>query len=101
MHLAGRTDLDEKADLTDYAVNIEGVQNLTVAFRLTPSIKRACWRRSNDTDPAMKVTVQHVSVSQGGQAVVGNGTQNPPETRRRKSPHHHLRLPTEAYRQWK
>src|SRR5580704_4007490 len=43
VHLAARTDLDEKADLTDYAVNIEGVQNLTVAVRLTPSIKRAIW----------------------------------------------------------
>ncbi len=61
VHLAARTDLDEKATLAGYAANIEGVQNLIDAVRLTPSIKRAIWTSSqlvcrvgyvprNDTD---------------------------------------------------
>jgi nucleoside-diphosphate-sugar epimerase len=46
VHLAARTDLDEKATLAGYAANIEGVQNLIAAVRLTPSIKRAIWTSS-------------------------------------------------------
>lgn len=61
VHLAARVDLDEKANLASYAANIEGVQNLIAALRLTRSIKRAIWTSSqlvcrvgyipaNDTD---------------------------------------------------
>src|ERR1700722_16325714 len=39
VHLAARTDLDEKTNLDGYAANIKGVQNLIAAVRLTPSIK--------------------------------------------------------------
>ena len=46
VHLAARTDLDEKTSLAGYAVNIEGVQNLIAAVRNTPSIKRAIWTSS-------------------------------------------------------
>jgi GlcNAc-P-P-Und epimerase len=46
VHLAARTDLDEKTDLSGYAANIEGVQNLIAAVRLTSSIKRAIWTSS-------------------------------------------------------
>ena len=47
VHLAARTDIDEKATLADYAANIDGVQNLIAAVRLTPSIKRAIWTPSH------------------------------------------------------
>jgi len=61
VHLAARTDLDEKANLAGYAANIDGVQNLIAAVRLAPSIKRVIWTSSqlvcrvgyvprNDTD---------------------------------------------------
>ena len=61
VHLAARIDLDEKTNLAGYAANIEGVQNLIAAVRLTPSIRRAIWTSSqlvcrvgyvprNDTD---------------------------------------------------
>lgn len=61
VHLAARIDLDEKTNLAGYAANIDGVQNLITAIRLTPSIKRAIWTSSqlvcrvgyipcNDTD---------------------------------------------------
>ena len=46
VHLAARIDIDEKADLTGYPANIEGVQNLIAAVRSTPSIKRAIWTSS-------------------------------------------------------
>jgi nucleoside-diphosphate-sugar epimerase len=46
VHLAARTDLDEKTTLAGYAANIDGVQNLVAAVRLTPSIKRAIWTSS-------------------------------------------------------
>lgn len=46
VHLAARTDLDEKHHLAGYAVNIDGVKNLIDAVRLTPSIKRAIWTSS-------------------------------------------------------
>jgi hypothetical protein len=38
------------------------------------------------TGGEQKVTVQHVSVSDGGQAIVGNVTQGPRESARDKSP---------------
>src|SRR5713226_8009255 len=46
VHLAARTDLNEKVDLAGYATNINGVENLIAAVRLTPSIKRAIWTSS-------------------------------------------------------
>jgi len=46
VHLAARIDLDEKTTLAGYAANIDGVQNLITAVRLTPSIKRAIWTSS-------------------------------------------------------
>jgi len=46
VHLAARTDLDEKTTLAGYVANIDGVQNLIAAVRLTPSIKRAIWTSS-------------------------------------------------------
>ena len=46
VHLAARTDLDEKTTLAGYAANIDGTQNLIAAVRLTPSIKRAIWTSS-------------------------------------------------------
>ena len=46
VHLAARIDLDEKTNLAGYAANIEGVQNLVAAVRLTPSIKRVIWTSS-------------------------------------------------------
>jgi nucleoside-diphosphate-sugar epimerase len=46
VHLAARIDIDEKARLADYAANIEGVENLVAAVRLTPSVKRAIWTSS-------------------------------------------------------
>lgn len=61
VHLAARIDLDENTNLAGYAANIEGIQNLVSAVRLTPSIRRAIWTSSqlvcrvgyvprNDTD---------------------------------------------------
>ena len=46
VHLAARTDLDEKTNLSGYAVNIEGVENLIAAVRATPSIRRVIWTSS-------------------------------------------------------
>lgn len=47
VHLAARTDLDERTDLAGgYAINIDGAQNLIDAVRMTPSIKRALWTSS-------------------------------------------------------
>src|ERR1700733_9627266 len=46
VHLAARTDLDEKTTLAGYAANIDGVQNLIAAVRSTPSIKRVIWTSS-------------------------------------------------------
>lgn len=46
VHLAARIDLDEKTNLSGYAANIDGVQNLIAAVRLTPSIRRAIWTSS-------------------------------------------------------
>jgi nucleoside-diphosphate-sugar epimerase len=46
VHLAARIDIDEKADLSGYAANIDGVRNTLAAVRSTPSIKRAIWTSS-------------------------------------------------------
>jgi GlcNAc-P-P-Und epimerase len=46
VHLAARTDLDEKTDLGGYAANIEGVENLVAAIRAVPSVQRAIWTSS-------------------------------------------------------
>jgi nucleoside-diphosphate-sugar epimerase len=46
VHLAARIDLDEKTNLAGYAANIEGVENLVEAVRLTPSIRRGVWTSS-------------------------------------------------------
>ena len=40
VHLAARTDLDEKKDINGYAVNILGVQNLLNAVQKTGSVRR-------------------------------------------------------------
>jgi GlcNAc-P-P-Und epimerase len=42
VHLAARTDVDEK-NLSGYAANIEGVSNLVEAIRVTPSVTRCIW----------------------------------------------------------
>lgn len=41
IHLAARTDLEEKLDIRGYAPNIEGVENLCAAIRATPAVRRA------------------------------------------------------------
>lgn len=41
IHLAARTDLDERNDVNGYAANIVGVRNLAEAIRETPSVRRA------------------------------------------------------------
>ena len=41
LHLAARTDLDDRAQLADYAANIDGVANIVAAIRATPSVQRA------------------------------------------------------------
>jgi nucleoside-diphosphate-sugar epimerase len=46
IHLAARIDLDEKNDLNGYAANIQGVENLILAIRNTPSVKRAIFTSS-------------------------------------------------------
>jgi len=46
IHLAARTDLDERTRLSGYAANIDGVENLVEAVRATPSIRRAIWTSS-------------------------------------------------------
>lgn len=43
VHLAARTDLDEKAGISGYAANIEGVANLIDATRATPTVKRCLY----------------------------------------------------------
>ena len=46
VHLAARTDLDEKSDLAGYAANIDGVRNIVQAIQRTPSIRRAIFTSS-------------------------------------------------------
>jgi len=41
IHLAARTDLDEKNNLQGYATNIEGVDNIIEAIKKTKSLKKA------------------------------------------------------------
>jgi GlcNAc-P-P-Und epimerase len=41
LHLAARTDIDNKATLAGYAANIQGVENLVTAIRGARSVKRA------------------------------------------------------------
>lgn len=40
IHLAARTDLDEKRDISGYSANTTGVENLVAAIAATPSMKR-------------------------------------------------------------
>jgi nucleoside-diphosphate-sugar epimerase len=40
IHLAARTDLDEKTDLLSYAANTKGVQNILQAIAKTPEVER-------------------------------------------------------------
>lgn len=46
IHLAARTDLDEKLDLKGYAVNVEGVKNLLDAIQSAGSVRRAVYTSS-------------------------------------------------------
>lgn len=46
VHLAARTDLNEKTELSGYSSNIDGVANLVSAIEVTPSVKRAIWTSS-------------------------------------------------------
>ncbi|KJC36620.1 hypothetical protein UP09_28645 [Bradyrhizobium sp. LTSP885] len=46
VHLAARIDIDEKADVSGYPANVEGVRNVIDAVRSTPSIKRTVWTSS-------------------------------------------------------
>lgn len=43
LHLAARTDLEEKLDLKAYGANIEGVENVCRAVRATPTVTRAVY----------------------------------------------------------
>ncbi len=43
VHLAARTDLEEKLDLSAYAANTTGVENVIAAVRATPSVQRAIY----------------------------------------------------------
>lgn len=46
IHLAARTDLEEKRRLDGYAANIEGVRNLIAAIAATPSVRRCIFTSS-------------------------------------------------------
>lgn len=46
LHLAARTDLNEKCDLNQYASNIDGVANILQAVRDTPSVVRVIYTSS-------------------------------------------------------
>lgn len=46
LHLAARTDLDEKQDLSKYSANTDGVRNLIHAIQSTPSVKRCIFTSS-------------------------------------------------------
>jgi nucleoside-diphosphate-sugar epimerase len=43
VHLAARTDLEEKLDLNAYAANTTGVENIIAAVRSTPSVRRVIY----------------------------------------------------------
>ena len=46
IHLAARTDLDERTDLAGYAANIEGVSNVIEAIRAAGSVERSLFASS-------------------------------------------------------
>jgi nucleoside-diphosphate-sugar epimerase len=46
IHLAARTDLEEKRSLSGYAANIDGVRNLVNSISATPSIRRCIYTSS-------------------------------------------------------
>ncbi|MDQ3458147.1 MAG: NAD(P)-dependent oxidoreductase [Deinococcota bacterium] len=46
IHLAARTDLDEKVNIGGYAANTVGVENLLAAIRETPAVRRALFTSS-------------------------------------------------------
>lgn len=46
IHLAARTDLDERQDITGYAANIDGVRHLVQAVRNTPGVTRVVYTSS-------------------------------------------------------
>jgi len=46
VHLAARTDLDERAVLANYAANTDGVRNLIAAIQSTPTVRRAIFTSS-------------------------------------------------------
>ncbi|MBG6063260.1 nucleoside-diphosphate-sugar epimerase [Flavobacterium sp. CG_9.1] len=46
IHLAARTDLDEKQSITGYATNIEGVENIIDLINKYPTIKRTIYASS-------------------------------------------------------
>src|SRR3954453_8823559 len=43
IHLAARTDLDERDGLAGYSANIQGIDSLIAAVRQTPSVKRVIY----------------------------------------------------------
>lgn len=46
IHLAARTDLNQKKDLNGYAANIAGVQNMLEAIESCRSVHRTMWTSS-------------------------------------------------------
>jgi GlcNAc-P-P-Und epimerase len=46
VHLAGRTDLEERKEINKYAVNIQGVENLIGAIKACKSLKRCIFTSS-------------------------------------------------------
>ncbi|MBX3053004.1 MAG: NAD(P)-dependent oxidoreductase [Caldilineaceae bacterium] len=46
IHLAARTDLDEKTDIQGYSANTDGVKNLVDAIRDTPTVRRCLFTSS-------------------------------------------------------
>lgn len=46
LHLAARTDLNEKQDIQGYASNMQGVKNIIDAIRQTPRVKRCIFTSS-------------------------------------------------------
>jgi GlcNAc-P-P-Und epimerase len=46
VHLAARTDLDEKENLQGYATNIQGTENLLAAVKACPSVQRVIYTSS-------------------------------------------------------
>jgi nucleoside-diphosphate-sugar epimerase len=46
VHLAARTDLDERKELKGYAANIEGVQNIVYVINSSPNIRRTIYASS-------------------------------------------------------